>query len=384
MEPIYLDYAATTPIREEVRSAMTRVMAERFGNPSSVHRWGRQARAALEEARARVATLLGASPGEIVFTRGGTEADNLAILGRTRLERHQPVVCSAVEHRAVLATARAAEAEGSHLHILPVDARGVVEIDALDPLLPARPAVVSVMWVNNEVGTVQPVEELAARCSAAGVVFHTDAIQAFGKIPVRVDQVPVSLLSVSAHKIGGPRGIGALFVRRGVELTPLVYGGSHEWGVRAGTEDVAAAVGFALAAELWLQESAEQMQRLRGLRDRLQAGLQARIPDLVVNGAGAPRAPNILNLSLPGVNSETLLLTLDLEGLAVSSGSACSSGAVTPSHVLTEMAIPDEIAAPSIRLSLGRETTAWEIDRVLSILPPLVERMRALASLEVD
>lgn len=384
MEPIYLDYAATTPVRREVREAMDRVDAERFGNPSSVHRWGREARAALEDARARLAKLLGALPSEIVFTRGGTESDNLAILGRARLDHGRPVVCSAIEHRAVLATARAAEAEGSPLHILPVNHAGVVEVDALTPFLDPTPAVVSVMWVNNEVGTVQPIAELAERCASAGVVFHTDAIQAFAKLRVRVDEVPVRLLSISSHKIGGPKGVGALFVRKGTELAPMIFGGGHERGMRAGTEDVAGAVGFALAAELWLRDQEEVTRRLAELRDRLEGALKARIPDLEVNGAGAPRAPHILSVSLPGVNAETLLVTLDLEGLAVSSGSACSSGAVTPSHVLTEMGIPDEVAGPSIRLSLGRETTAEEIDRVIATLPPLVERMRALATMDVD
>ena len=384
MEPIYLDYAATTPVRREVREAMDRVDLERFGNPSSVHRWGREARAALEDARARLAALLGAAPSEIIFTRGGTEADNLAVLGRARVQHGKPVVCSAIEHRAVLATARAAEAEGSPLHILPVNHAGLVEVDALEPFLNPTPAVVSVMWVNNEVGTVQPIAQLAERCAAAGAVFHSDAIQAFCKLRVRVDEVPVSLLSLSSHKIGGPKGVGALFVRRGTELAPLIFGGNHERGMRAGTEDVAGAVGFALAAELWLAEQEEATRRLAELRDRLEAGLRAGIPDLDVNGAGAPRAPHILSVSLPGVNAETLLVTLDLEGLAVSSGSACSSGAVTPSHVLTEMGIPDEVAGPSIRLSLGRETTAAEIDRVIATLPPLVDRMRALATLDVD
>ena len=384
MEPIYLDYAATTPVRKEVREAMARVEMDRFGNPSSVHRWGREARAALEEARARLARLIGASPVEIVFTRGGTEADNLAILGRARSCRHQSVVCSAIEHRAVLSSARAAEAEGHPLHILPVNADGVVEVEALDAFLDPKPAVVSVMWVNNEVGTVQPIPELAARCRAAGVVFHTDAIQAFGKFPIRVDEVPVDLLSISAHKIGGPKGVGLLYVRRGTELSPIIYGGSHEHGMRAGTEDVAGAVGFALAAELWVRDLAEQSQRIGQLRDRLETGLRERIPDLVVNGAGAPRAPNILSISLPGVSTETLVVTLDLEGFAVSSGSACSSGAVTPSHVLTEMGVPDEVAGPTVRFSLGRETTSEEIDRVVAKLPPVVERMRALALIEAD
>lgn len=384
MEPIYLDYAATTPVRREVRELMARVGAERFGNPSSVHRWGREARAALEDARARIAALLGASPSEIIFTRGGTEADNLAILGRARVSPHRPIVCSAIEHRAVLATARAAEAEGHPLHILPVDHNGVVEVDSLPPLLPEQPAVVSVMAVNNEVGTIQPVRELAEMCSDAGVAFHTDAIQAFGKLSLRVDEVPLTLVSMSAHKIGGPRGMGALYIRRGTEIAPLIFGGNHERGLRAGTEDVVGAVGFALAAELWIQEHEAEGRRLEELRDRLEAGLLERIPDLVVNGAGALRAPSILNVSLPGLNPETLVITLDLEGLAVSSGSACSSGAVTPSHVLTEMAIPDELAGPSVRFSLGRETTAEQIQQVIRVLPPLVERMRTLATMDVD
>jgi cysteine desulfurase len=384
MEPIYLDYAATTPMRKEVREAMSRMDAERFGNPSSVHRWGREARAALEEARARLAKLIGASPVEIVFTRGGTEADNLAVLGRARAFPHQPIVCSAIEHRAVLSAARAAEAEGHPLHILPVNAAGVVEVAELDQFLDPKPAVVSVMWVNNEVGTVQPIRELAERCRAAGVVFHTDAIQAFGKFPVRVDEVPVDLLSISAHKIGGPKGVGLLYVRRGTELSPIIYGGSHEHGMRAGTEDVAGAVGFATAAELWVRDLAEQSRRIAELRDRLETGLRERIPDLVVNGGGATRAPNILSVSLPGVNTETLVVTLDLEGFAVSSGSACSSGAVTPSHVLTEMGVPDEVAGPTVRFSLGRETTSEEIDRVIATLPTVVERMRALAVFEAD
>jgi len=382
MEPTYLDYAATTPLRREVREAMSRVQAERFGNPSSLHRWGREARATLEDARARLASLLGASPAEIVFTRGGTEADNLAVMGRARAARGAAVVCSAIEHRAVLATARAAELEGAPLHILPVSRDGVVEIDALSPLLGLRPAVVSVMWVNNEIGTIQPIPELAALCSAAGVVFHSDAIQAFGKLPIRVDEgVPLSLLSISAHKIGGPKGVGALFVRKGTDLAPLIHGGGHERGMRAGTEDVAGAVGLAVAAELWIRDREVESPRLAALMRRLEEGLREQIPDLSVNGAEAPRAPYILSVSLPGVNSEMLLPALDMEGLAVSSGSACSSGTVTPSHVLTAMGVPAEISGPSIRFSLGRETTAAEIDRVVATLPTLVERMRALAAL---
>jgi cysteine desulfurase len=379
MEPIYLDYAATTPVRPEVREAMLPFLGGTFGNPSSVHRWGREAKVKLEEARARIATLLDAHPTEIVFARGGTEADNLAILGRARKLRGGAVVCSAIEHRAVLMAARAAEREGSPLHLLPVDRDGVVEIDALDEALASRAAVVSVMWANNEIGSIQPVERIAERCAAAGAVFHTDAIQAFGKVRVRVSDLPIKMLSLSAHKIGGPKGIGALYIRKGVHVEPLIHGGGHERGIRAGTEDIAGAVGFATAAELAFREREEEMTRLQALRDRLENALIESVPDLIVNARGATRLPTILNVSVPGANSEVLLVMLDLEGIAASSGSACSSGGVTPSHVLTTMGLSAEEAGPSVRFSLGRETTPREIDAVARIFPPLMERLRQMA-----
>lgn len=378
MEPIYLDYAATTPVREEVRDAMLPMLCGRFGNPSSTHRWGREARAILENARARIAATLGASPMEVVFTRGGTEADNLAIWGRVRVSPDSPVICSAIEHKAILATARAAEAAGTRLTVLDVDQDATVAEDALNGLLDCAPSVVSVMWANNEVGAIQPVPRLAQDCADAGVAFHTDAVQALGKVRIRVDEVPVSLLSISAHKIGGPKGVGALFVRRGTKIAPMIFGGGHERGLRAGTEDVAGAVGFALALELADRERESEVSRIAGLRDRLEEGLRERVPDLIVNAKGANRLPNILNVTVQGADSEALLLTLDLQGLAVSSGSACSSGAIAPSHVLTSMGINPELAGPSIRFSLGHETTETEIDTVIAEVPKLVERLRAL------
>lgn len=378
MQPVYLDYAATTPLRREVHEAMRPWLEERFGNPSSMHRWGREARVALDEARARLAAVLGARPSEIVFTRGGTEADNLAVLGRSRHQRASAVVCSATEHKAVLACAHAAQREGgAPPHLLPVDSAGRVDLNGIDAALAAAPCVVSVMWVNNEVGTVQPVEQVGSRCRAAGVVFHTDAIQAFGKLEVRVDRVPVDLLSVSAHKIGGPKGVGALYVRRGTVLSPLIYGGGQERGLRCGTEDVAGAVGLATAAELVERERAAEVPRLAALRDRLERELRAALPDLVVNGAGAERVAGTCNVSVPG--AAMLLPALDLEGIAVSSGSACSSGASAPSHVLTAMGLPPEVAGPAVRFSLGHQTTAADVDRVVATLPRLVQRMRALA-----
>ena len=356
-------------------------LEEQFGNPSSIHRWGRAARAVLEDARARLGAVIGASPAEVVFTRGGTEADNLAVLGRSRAARGQGVVCSAIEHRAVLAAAQAAEAEGAKLSLLPVDGAGRVHGDALTDALEARPAVVSVMWANNETGTIQPIADLAEGCRAAGTIMHTDAVQALGKLRVRVDEVPVDLLTVSAHKLGGPKGVGALFVRRGTELVPLVYGGGQERGIRPGTEDVAGAVGLAIAAELAEAERSAEMDRLGALRNRLEAELYRAVPELVVHGGAADRLPTVLNVSIPGADPEVLLPALDAQGIAVSSGSACSSGAVRPSHVLEAMGVRAEVAGPSVRMSLGRTTTADEIDYVLQEFPTVVERLRALATL---
>ncbi|HEX6037220.1 cysteine desulfurase family protein [Longimicrobium sp.] len=376
-EPVYLDHAATTPPRPEVQAAMLRVLGERWGNPSSVHRWGRDARATLDDARARLAAVIGASPAEIVFTRGGTEADNLAVRGRARAEGARAVAVSAIEHKAVLATADALAAEGVPVRAIVVDGDGLVEVDALTEIARSdRPAVVSVMWANNETGAIQPVERIAALCADAGVAFHTDAVQALGKVPVRMDAIPATLAAFSAHKLGGPRGTGALFVRRGTKLYPLLHGGGQERGLRSGTEDVAGAVGLALAAELAESEREAEMARLATLRDRLQTGLCARVPGLRVNAAGAPRLPTILNVSAPGADAEMLLMALDREGVAVSSGSACSSGAVEPSHVLTAMGLPAEVAGPSVRFSLARETTAEDIDRVLEVFPSVVERVR--------
>jgi cysteine desulfurase len=377
-EPVYLDHAATTPLRPEVREAMLGVMDGRWGNPSSLHRWGREARAALDDARARFAVVIGASPAEVVFTRGGTEADNLAVRGRARADARRVVACSAIEHKAVLAASQALAEEGWMMRILPVDGAGCVDLDALAQVARTdRPAVVSVMWVNNEVGAIQPVEEIAAICADAGVAFHSDAVQALGKVAVRVDRVPVDLTAFSAHKLGGPRGTGALFVRRGVQVQPLLHGGGQERGLRSGTEDVAGAVGLALAAELAQAEREAQAARLAALRDRLEAGLRAAVPDLRVNAAQAPRVPHISNVSVPGADAEMLLTALDLAGIAASSGSACSSGAVEPSHVLLAMGLPADAAGPSVRFSLGRETREPDIDRVLEVFPALVERLRS-------
>lgn len=372
--PLYLDYAATAPLRPEARDAMLAALSERWGNASSIHRWGREARAVLEDARARFAAVIGASPAEIVFTRGGTEADNLAVLGRAALESGKPVACSAIEHKAVLQAARAA---GRRMHEIRVDPDGRVDLGQVREIVGSDPpAVLSVVWANNEVGVVQPVDEIAAICAEAGVTFHSDAVQALGKVRVRVDEVAAHLLAFSAHKIGGPKGVGALYVRRGMQLAPLMHGGGQERGLRPGTEDVAGAAAFAAAAEAAEAERETVMARIGALCDRLEAGLRARVPGLVVNAAAAPRLPTISNVSVPGADPELLLMALDLEGIAVSSGSACSSGAVTPSHVLLAMGLAPEVAGPSVRFSLGRETTDEEIDRVLEIFPAVAGRVR--------
>ena len=379
--PIYLDHAATTPVRREVFEAMEPFYGPRFGNPSSTHRWGREARAALDEARERIARCLGANTDEICFTSGGTEADNLAVLGpwRARDPRRTAVISTAIEHKAVLASVHQAAREGAEERIAPVTHEGVVDLDAFSRLLGDDVAVCSIMWVNNEIGTIQPIPELAKRAKRHGIAFHTDAVQAFGKIPIDVHETPVDLLTISGHKIGAPKGCGAIFIRRGTALESLLHGGSQDRGRRPGTENVAAAVGLARAAELALEEREREMARLGALRDRLEAALVARVPDAVVHGRGAPRAPHILNLSVPGTDSESLLMALDLAGVACSSGSACQSGSVTPSHVLQALGVPRELASAAVRMSLGSMTTEECVTRVSELFPALITKARRLA-----
>lgn len=383
MEPIYLDHAATTPMRAEVREAMLPFLGERWGNPSSVHRWGRKARNAIEEARDRIASALGAHRSEIVFTGGGTEADNLAILGRWRQARTENgrgvVACSAIEHKAVLASVKAAEVEGASVLVLGVDADGCVAGETAAEAIAARPCVLSVMWGNNEIGTLQPIEALARQCADADVVFHTDAVQAFGKVRVRVDETPCALLSISSHKINGPQGVGALFVRDGVTLHPSLFGGGQERQLRPGTENVVGIVGFARAAELAAQEQEAEETRVRTLRDELQQRLTAAVDDLIVHGAGADRLPHVLNIGVPNCDAAALLIGLDLEGVAVSGGSACQSGSAAPSHVLSAIGANADGAA-AIRMSLGHGTTPGEIERAAQAFGKVIRRIRTVAA----
>ena len=380
--PIYLDHAATTPVRPEVVEAMQPFFGPRFGNPSSTHRWGREARAALDEARERVARCLGAHPDEVCFTSGGTEGDNLAVLGSWRARRdptRTAIVTTPFEHKAILAAVHAAGREGAEERFAALTADGVVSMESFASLADERVAVCTVMWINNEIGTIQPIPELAARAKACGAIFHTDAVQAFGKVPIDAASMPFDLLTISGHKFGAPKGIGAMFIRRGTALEPLMHGGSQDRGRRPGTENVAAAVGLARAAELTLAEHATEHARLAALRDTLERALLERVPDAVVHGRNAPRAPHIINISVPGTDSESMLMALDLKGVAASSGSACQSGAVTASHVLTAIGVTPDLATAAVRLSLGSLTTEACIERVAHLFPELINKARRLS-----
>jgi cysteine desulfurase len=380
--PVYLDHAATTPVRAEVLAAMEPFYGAKFGNPSSMHRWGREARAALDEARERLAATLGANTDEIVFTSGGTECDNLAILGSWRLLREKgkrAVVTTPIEHKAILAATHQAHHEGAEERLLAVDGSGLVQDESFDALVRDDVAVCSIMWVNNEIGTVQPIGKMAERAKARGVLFHTDAVQAFGHIVVSAKTTQFDILSLSGHKIGAPKGIGAIYIRRGTFVEPMQFGGSQNRGVRPGTENVAAAVALARAAELAVEELATEMPKIEAMRDQLQRELETRIPDAVVHATGAPRAPHILNNSVPGTDSESMLMALDMSGVACSSGSACQSGTVDPSHVLEAIGVPRELAIAAVRMSLGSLTTPACIERVVQLFPALISKARRLA-----
>ena len=377
----YLDYNATTPPAEAVVEAMTRAMRDLAGNASSVHSFGQQAKSAIDLARGSVAELLGGEPSEVVLTAGGTESDNLAIRGAAEaLEAtgRREIVVSGIEHEAVLQTCRALARRGWTITVLPVDSSGVVAPDAVRAAVSDRTALVSVMHANNEVGTVQPVAAIAALAHERGGLVHTDAVQSAGKIPLSARGLGVDLLTISGHKFYGPKGVGALWVRRGVRLTPQMTGGRQERNRRAGTENVPALVGMGVAATLSLQTLAAEGPRIGLLRDRLEAGVLRDVPQTAVNGARDLRVPNTTNISFERVEAESLLIALDLEGIAVSTGSACSSGTLEPSHVLKAMGLGSARAQSSLRFSLGAGSTEAEIDRVVATLPHVVQKLRAL------
>ena len=382
---VYLDNAATTPVRPEVLEVMLPYLGkDAFGNPSSAHRFGRAARAGIEEAKRTIAEALGAEPGQVIFTSGGTEADNLAVIGAALAARDQGrpfrVAVSAIEHKAVLAAAHAVRHLGGEEIILPVHASGMVDEGALTEALGRGVAAVSVMWVNNEVGVVQPVARLAARCREAGVCFHSDAVQAFGKLPVSLADVGCTLLTISGHKIGAPKGIGALVVRDRHAVEAIIHGGGQQFGIRPGTENVPGIVGLAKAVELAADEQADLAPCVRSLRDELERRLLEVVPDAVINGWQAERAPHVCNVSIPGTDSEALLMHLDLAGIACSSGSACSTGAVEPSHVLTAMGVPRDLGVAALRFSFGKDNTVEDVEAVVAVLPRIIEKVRALAA----
>lgn len=384
MPRFYLDHAATTPLRAEVRDAMAPYLEDAFGNPSSLHSEGRRARTALEDARGRIAGCLAVSPSTIRFVRGGTESDNLAVLGRADRARdagRRPlVVISAVEHRAVLQAAAAVERQEGEVVRLGVDPKGRIDEGALDEVLDREPDLVSVMWVNNEVGIRLPMAKVAARCREAGVRLHTDAVQAVGKVPVDLEEVPVDFLTATGHKLYGPKGTAILYCREGAHLSPRLHGGGQERGLRPGTQDVAGAVGLAVAMELAFQEREEEAARLAGLRDELEDRIREGLPGTRVHGKDAPRAPHISNVGIPEVELDSLLVALDLEGIAASSGSACSSGAVRASHVLTAL-YGDEIGSmATLRFSLGRSTDRETIRAAAAVTTRSVNRVRGSAA----
>ena len=384
VQRIYLDHNATTPLLPEVADRMSVVLHNDFGNPSSVHHFGQQAKAAIDEARTDVASLIGADPSEVLFTSGGTESDNIAIRGAAEAlepsgRRH--LIASAIEHEAVLNTLKALAKRGSKATLLPIDQSGIVDPEALRSALTDDTAVVSVMHANNEIGTIQPIAALAALAHERGALFHTDAVQSAGKIPLNVKTLGVDMLSISAHKFYGPKGVGALWIKRGVRVLPLLTGGRQERSRRAGTENVAGIVGMGVAARIAASKMQDEGTRLAALRDRLEAGILRAVPGTAVNGAHEPRVPNTTNISFDRVEAESLLIALDLEGIAVSTGSACSSGTLEPSHVLKAMGFNAHRAQNSIRFSLGAGNTAEEVDRGAELLPALVEKLRSLTRL---
>jgi cysteine desulfurase len=382
---IYFDHNATTPLHSTVWQAMYPFLTAEFGNPSSLHAEGLRAREAIETARQQVAHLLGADPEEIIFTSGGTEADNLAILGSVLAQGHRGgrIITSQIEHPAVLGSCRALETQGFHVIRLPVGSVGTIDPDDLARALTPDTRLVTLMHANNEVGTIQPIRECAALAHAHGVALHTDAVQSVGKIPTSVDALGVDLLSLSGHKIYGPKGVGALYVRRGLALAPLLTGGPQERGLRGGTEAVAAIVGLGAAAHLAATRMADETARVAALRDALEHGILATIPEVMVNGAPAPRLPTTTNLSFHRVDGQSLIVALDLKGVAASTGSACSSGSLEPSHVLIAMGVAGPWLQGAVRFSLGGGNTPEEVEAVIRLLPPIVERLRQHAGRSV-
>ena len=383
MNPIYMDYAATTPTDQRVVEAMLPYFGEIYGNPSSLHGFGQEARAAMEGARAKIAAFLGAKPAEIVFTSGGTESDNFAIKGMAWANRKKGdhVITSAIEHHAVLETCRFLEKEGFRVTYLPVDGDGLVDPADVVKAITDRTILISIMHANNEIGTIQPIAEIGRIAKGKGICFHTDAVQTFGHLPFTVDELNIDLLSASAHKLYGPKGMGLLYIRKGTRITPLVHGGDQESGRRASTQNVPGIVGFGKAVELAAATLHEEEVRLTSLRDRFIQGIFERLDGIRLNGHPARRLPNNINLSVESIEGEGMILSLDMMGIACSTGSACSSSSLEPSHCLLAIGLPHELSHGSLRFSLGMYTKEGDIDAVLEALPQVVGRLRAMSPL---
>ncbi|MGA3206401.1 MAG: cysteine desulfurase family protein [Syntrophales bacterium] len=384
MKTVYLDHCATTPLHPDVLTAMLPFLRHSFGNPSSIHAMGKKAREAVEEARGRVAALIGANAAEIVFTSGGTEANNLAIKGVThaRKDRGSHIVTSSIEHHAVLKTCQYLERNGFTVTYLPVDHHGIVNPEHVKNALTDKTILVSVMHANNEVGSIEPIDEIGRITAERGISFHTDAVQSAGKVPLNVEEMGVDLLSISAHKFHGPKGIGALYIREEVSIDPILHGGGQERDIRSGTENVASIAGLGKACELAGETVAVRMDEITKMRDALQERISAAVPGLTINGHPVSRLPNCLSVSVPAIMGETIVRDLDARGIAVSAGSACTSHSVEISHVLSAMGLPKETAQGTVRLSLGIMNTPDEIEYAVASFIEVVEKLKALSEIE--
>ena len=378
---IYLDHAATTPVHPEVVEAMMPYFAGQFANPSTLYRFGTSAREAVEDARAKVAGLIGAQPDEIFFTSGATESDNWAIMGAAAAleSKGRHIITSAIEHHAVLGPCEVLKRRGYQITLVPVDGDGLVDPEAVRKAITDQTVLITIMHSNNEIGVIEPIAEIGAIAREKGILFHTDATQSVGKVPVDVNQLKADLLSLSGHKVYGPKGIGALYIRSGSRILPYMHGGTQESSKRAGTHNVPGIVGLGKAAEIAHKTMAEESVRLTALRDKLIDSILTRIPDVRLNGHRTKRLPNNVNVSIEGVEGESMILMLDALRICVSSGSACTSGSLAASHVLLALGVPHELAHGSLRLTLGKDTTEEDVDKVLEVLPGIVERLRAMS-----
>ncbi|WP_371369504.1 Cysteine desulfurase IscS [Sporomusa rhizae] len=383
MKRVYFDHSATTQVNREVAELMLEYMTEKYGNPSSVHSFGREARKAVEEARERIAALFNAKPNEIIFTSGGTEADNLALKGVALANRKKGnhIITTGIEHHAIMHTCEYLEKQGFTVTYLPVDENAMIRMEDLKNAITDKTILISIMFANNEVGTIQPIKEIGQLAREKGIYFHTDAVQAVGSHPIDVEELNIDLLSLAGHKFHASKGIGALYVRRGVKLEEIQHGGAHERNMRAGTENVPGIVGLGKAAELAKRDLDKKIAYIKGLRDKLIAGVMEKIPHVKLNGHPESRLPGNANFSFLYIEGESLLLNLDMKGIAASSGSACTSGSLDPSHVLLAMGLTHEVAHGSLRVTLGQDNTEEEVDYFLEVIPEIVERLRSMSPL---